>query len=229
MKHKIIRLIVILLILGAVAGGYGYFRQHPDQLSQIQLQLGLTSQADAGEDSSASGFIEAEEVSVAAELQGRITRIAAKEGDYVQAGQVLVELDTDLLDTEVQQAQAKIATAKAQLAKIEAGVRAEEIAKAEAAVTQAEANAEAAHTLWQDAITLRDNPQELDIQIDAARTNLKLAELRVEYAIPFKDAAELMNDLQEQQVRIIEEGRNFHFELPQDVNGVSLPSNVELI
>lgn len=229
MKHKIIRLIVILLILGAVGGGYGYFRQHPDQLSQIQLQLGLTSQANAGEDSSASGFIEAEEVSMAAELQGRITRIAAKEGDYVQAGQVLVELDTDLLDTEVQQAQAKIATAKAQLAKIKAGVRAEEIAKAEAAVIQAEANTAAAHMLWQDAITLRDNPQELDIQIDAAQTNLKLAELRVEYAIPFKDAAESMNDLQEQQVRIIEEGRNFHFELPRNANGVSLPSNVKLL
>jgi len=228
MKHKIIRLIVILLILGAVGGGYGYFRQHPDQLSQIQLQLGLTSQANAGEDSSASGFIEAEEVSLAAELQGRITRIAAKEGDYVQASQVLVVLDTDLLDTEVQQAQAKIATAKAQLAKIKAGVRAEEIAKAEAAVTQVEANAAAAHTLWQDALTLRDNPQELDIQIDAAQTNLKLAELRVEYAIPFKDAAESMNDLQEQQVRIIEEGRNFHLELPRDASGLSLPSNVEL-
>ncbi|MBI1878049.1 MAG: efflux RND transporter periplasmic adaptor subunit [Chloroflexi bacterium] len=228
MKHKIIRLIVILLILGAVGGGYWYFSQHPDQLSQLQSRLGLTSQANDGDDSIASGFIEAEDINVAAELQGRITHIAAKEGDFVEAEQVLVELDTALLDAEVQQTQAKIATAKAQLAKIEAGVRAEEIAKAEAAVAQAEANAEAAGTLWQDAITLRDNPQELDIQINAAQTNLKLAELRVEHAIPFKDAAVAMNGLQEQQVRIIEEGRNVHLELPRDASGFSLPSNVEL-
>lgn len=228
MKHKIIRLIVILLILSAAGGGYWYFKQHPDQLSQLQLTLGLTGLAEASDGSTASGFIEAEDISVAAELQGRIARLAAKEGDFVQAGQVLVELDTDLLDAEVQQAQAKIGTAKAQLAKIEAGVRPEEIAKAEASVTQAEANAEAARMLWQDTITLRDNPQELDIQINAAQTNLKLAELRVEQTIPSKDAAVALNDLQAQQVKIIEEGRNINLKLPQDMHDLSIPSNVEL-
>jgi HlyD family secretion protein len=183
MKHKIIRLLVILLILSAVGGGFWYFRQHPEQLAQLQLRLGLAGQADLAGDSSASGFIEAEVVSIAAEIKGRITRIAAKEGDFVPAGQVLVELDTALLDSELQQAQAKIATARALLAKLEAGVRPEEIAKAAAAVAQAEANAEAAHILWQDAVALRDNPQELDLQIDAARTNLKLAELRIQQAV----------------------------------------------
>jgi multidrug efflux pump subunit AcrA (membrane-fusion protein) len=227
-KHKIIRLIVILLILSAAGGGYWYFSQHPDQLSQLQSRLGLASQAGAGDASIASGFIEAEDINVAAELQGRITHILAKEGDFVKAGQVLVELDTALLDAEVQQTQAKIATAKAQLAKIEAGVRAEEIGKAEAAVAQAEANAEAGRSLWQDAITLRDNPQELDIQINAAQTNLKLAELRVEQAVPSKDAAVAMNDLQAQQVKIIEEGRNIHIKLPEDTSGFSIPSNVDL-
>lgn len=229
MKHKIIRLIVILIILSAAGGGYWYFKQHPDQLSQIQDRLGLTGRASAADDSSVSGFIEAEEVGVAAEIKGRITRIAVAEGDFVKAGQPLVELDSALLDAQVQQVQAKIGTAKAQLAKIEAGVRPEEIGKAEAAVVQAEANVEAAKTLWQDAITLRDNPQELDIQIDAARTNLKLAELRVQYAIPFKDSAVALNGLQEQQVRTIEEGANVHIELPHDAHQMNIPSNVELL
>jgi multidrug efflux pump subunit AcrA (membrane-fusion protein) len=227
-KHKIIRLVVILIILSAVGGGYWYFSQHPDQLGLVRRQLGLTIQANA-DDASVSGFIEAEEVSVAAEIKGRITRIAVTEGDFVKEGQLLVELDIALLDAQIQQALAKIETAKAQLAKIEAGVRPEEIAKAEAAVVQAEANAEAAKTLWQDAITLRDIPQELDIQIDAARTHLKLAELRVEYAIPFKDAAVALNDLQEQQVRTIEEGANIHIELPRDARDMNIPSNVELL
>jgi HlyD family secretion protein len=227
MKHKLIRLLVILLILGAAGGGYWYFSQHPDQLGQLQSRLGWASQAD-DEQNIVSGFIEADEVSVAAEIQGRISDITVAEGDFVPAGQVLVELDTALLDADMRQVQAKIATAKAQLAKIEAGVRLEEIGKAEAAVSQAEANAEAARTLWQDAVTLRDNPQELDIQIDAARTNLKLAELRVQQTIPFKDAAVMLNDLQAQQVKIIEEGRNVNIELPQDMSGLSIPSNVEL-
>src|SRR5262249_22759349 len=133
-----------------------------------------------------------------------------------------------LLDSQVQQAQAKITTAKAQLAKIEAGVRAEEIAKAEAAVAQTQANAAAAHSLWEDAVILRDNPQELDIQINAAKTNLELAQLRVQQTIPLKDAGVAMNDLQAQQVKIIEEGRDIHFELPENAQNMSLPSNVEL-
>jgi multidrug efflux pump subunit AcrA (membrane-fusion protein) len=228
MKHKIIRLIVVLVLLSAVGGGYWYFQQHPDQWIQVQLRLGLIDEAEATGTYIVSGFIEAEEVNLAAEIKGRISQITVEEGALVEAGQILVELDTALLDAEMQQAQAKIATAKAQLAKIEAGIRSEEIAKAEAAVKQAEAGAEAARILWQDAITLRDNPQELDIQIEAARTALQLAELGVEQAIPLKDAAELLNDLQEQQVRDIEKGRNFHFELPRDAN-VSVPSNVDLL
>ena len=227
MKHKIIRLLVILLILGAAGGGYWYFRRHPDQLGQLQDRLGLASQSEA-DNNTVSGFIEAEEVNVAAELQGRISRLAVSEGDFVPAGQVLVELDTALLDADLRQAQAKIATAKAQLAKVEAGVREEEIAQAEAAVSQAEANAEATRMLWQDAVILRDNPQELDIQIDAARTNLKLAELHVQQTIPFKDAAVMLNDLQAQQVKIIEEGRNINIKLPKDMSDLSIPSNVEL-
>lgn len=228
MKHKIIRLIVVLLLLSAAGWGYWYFQQHPDQLTQIQLRLGLLDEAQAGGGYSVSGFIEAEEVNVAAEIKGRITRLAVEEGDLVQAGQTLVELDMALLEAQMRQAQAKVATAQAQLAKLEAGVRPEEIAKAEAAVKQAEAGTEAAHLLWQDALTLRDHPQELDLQIEAAQTALQLADLRVEQAIPLKEAALALNDLQAQQVKIIEEGRNFHFKLPPGFSEGMLPPNVDL-
>lgn len=229
MKHKIIRLVIILIILGAIGGGYWYLRQqHPEQLAQVQTRLGLSSDTQTSDMYSASGFIEAEEVNVAAEIKGRITRLAVKEGDLVQAGQTLMELDSALIQAQMRQAQAKVATAKAQLAKIEAGVRPEEIAKAAAAVNQAEAGTEAAQLLWQDALTLRDNPQELDIQIEAARTSLQLAELRIEQAIPLKEAAVAMNDLQAQQVKIIEEGKNFHFNLPPGFNEKMLPPNVDL-
>jgi len=225
---KIIRLIVIVLLLGAVGGGYWYFQQHPGQLVQIQHQVGLLSQAETGDGYSVSGFIEAEEVNVAAEIKGRITRLAVTKGDLVKAGQTLVELDTALLNAQLRQAETKIATARAQLAKIKAGVRPEEIAKAEAAVKQAEAGAEAAQLLWRDAITLRDHPQELDIQIEAAQTALQLAQLRVDQAIPLKDAAVAKNDLQAQQVKIIDEGKDFNFRLPPGFSEKMLPPNVDL-
>ncbi|MFQ5611857.1 MAG: HlyD family secretion protein [Anaerolineae bacterium] len=214
MKRKIISLMIILLVAGAVGGGYWAYRQNPEAFTQLQLQLGLLSQAEAQRVYSVSGFIEAENVSVAAEARGRITQIAADEGDFVEAGQILVALDTALLDAQMQQAEARVATARANLAKVKARVRAEEIAKAEAAVVVAEANAEAAYTRWQDAITLRDNPQELDRQIDAARTALQLAELKIASAIPLKDAGEALWALRQQQWQKAQAGVDWSFELP---------------
>lgn len=228
MKHKIFRLVLVLVLLSAAAGGYWYFQQHPDQWTQLQLRFGLISEAEASGGYSVSGFIEAEQVNVAAEIKGRITRLAAGEGDLVQAGQTLVELDTALLEAQMQQAQAKVATARAQLAKVQAGVRPEEIAKAEAAVRQAEAGAEAARLLWLDAVALRDNPQELDIQIEAAQTALRLAELRIEQAVPLKEAAVALNDLQAQQVKIIEEGQDITIKAPPGFREEMLPPNVKL-
>lgn len=228
MKHKIIRLLIVLVLLGAAGGGYWYFQQHPDQLTELQLRFGLISEVEASGGYSVSGFIEAEQVNVAAEIKGRITRLAVEEGDLVQAGQTLVELDTALLEAQMRQAQAQVNTARAQLAKVKAGVRPEEIAKAEAAVKQAQAGAEAARLLWLDAVTLRDNPQELDIQIEAAQTALRLAELRIEQAIPLKEAAVALNELQAQQVKIIEEGEEFTFKLPPGFSKGMLPPNVEL-
>jgi multidrug efflux pump subunit AcrA (membrane-fusion protein) len=199
MKHKLKPIMIILVILTLIGVGYGYFTRYPDQLRQAQLRFGLISETEATGIYSVSGYIEASEVNLAAETSGRIVRITGDEGDFVEAGQTLVELDIDLLETEVQQARAKIDTAKAQLAKIKAGTRAEEIARAAAAVAVAEAEAAAAYTRWQDAIMLRDNPQELDMQIDAAKTALQLADLRIAYAIPLKDAGEAQWELGKQQ------------------------------
>lgn len=199
MKQKIVLVLIILFVIGAVGGGYWYFTQNPAQLTRLQLKFGLISADEATGVYRISGYIEADEVDVEAETRGRITRLTADEGDYVQTNQVLVELDTALLEAEAAQALAKIDTAQAQLVRVEAGVRAEEIAKAEAAVAVAEAKAQAAYTQWQDAIILRDNPQELEMQIDAARTALELAELKIEYAIPLKDAGEAVWDLRRQQ------------------------------
>src|SRR5262245_16299440 len=107
MKHKIKPIIAILLIATLIGAGYTYFVRHPDQLRQLQLRLGLISEAEATGVYKVSGYIEAEEVELAAETSGRITHQDAAEGDFVEAGQPLVELDAALLEAEVQQAQAK--------------------------------------------------------------------------------------------------------------------------
>ncbi|MCB9079266.1 MAG: efflux RND transporter periplasmic adaptor subunit [Anaerolineaceae bacterium] len=224
------RIGLIVIILTGLALAVWSYRQYPAvfapleaEVDQLLVELGLR-EAETSADVQASGYIEAEDVTIAAEVGDRIARISVDEGDYVQAGQVLVELDTAVLDATTRQAEAKVATAKAQLAKVKAGVRAEAIAQAEAAVTVAEADANAAQTRWQDAITLRDNPQELNRQIDAAQTAVKVAELRVQQAIPLKDATEANYALGQQNWERAQEGVDVSGRIP---NGDSYHKHID--
>jgi multidrug resistance efflux pump len=58
-----------------------------------------------------SGTIEAEQIAIAPEIGGRVTEVRVKEGDAVNAGDILVQIDPALIDTQIQQAQAALATA----------------------------------------------------------------------------------------------------------------------
>lgn len=130
----------------------------------------------------ASGTIEAEEVVIASEFGGRVAEIQADEGDEVEAGQVLIRLDGDLVEAQMGEAEALVASARANLARVEAGPRPGEIATAEALLEQAIAARDGAQRGWQDAVALRDNPQELNAQIDEDRTQVELAERGVSQA-----------------------------------------------
>ena len=74
----------------------------------------------------ASGSIEAEEVTVAAELGGRVMETAADEGDEVSAGSLLLQVDRRTLlaqhegaSATVDQAQAALEAAEAELVRAE--------------------------------------------------------------------------------------------------------------
>jgi multidrug efflux pump subunit AcrA (membrane-fusion protein) len=78
------------------------------------------------------------------EVGGRVERVLVQEGDSVRAGQVLAELRAPDLEQAVHAAQAALASAQAQLARVRAGARPQEIAAAEAAAQRAEAGVIAA-------------------------------------------------------------------------------------
>ena len=81
----------------------------------------------------ASGTVEAYElIPVMSQATGlQIQEILVDEGDYVQKGQVLAQLNPNALEAEYLQAQGAVAQAEARLAELEAGTRAEEIVRAE--------------------------------------------------------------------------------------------------
>jgi len=155
-------------------------------------QLGLTGEP-AGT-IEASGTIEAEEVVIASEFGGRVEEVLADEGDEVEAGQVVVRLDTDLLEAQIGEAEAALAASRANLAQVEAGPRPGEIATAEALLEQAIAAQDGAERAWQDAIAIRNNPQQLDAEIDEARTQVELAERGVAQAQAQVQSVEIERD-----------------------------------
>jgi HlyD family secretion protein len=80
----------------------------------------------------ASGHVEATEVRVAPEVGGRIVDLTVDEGDRVEAGTVLLRLDTRDLDLALERAKAELHQADVQLRLVQAGSRREDIDQAEA-------------------------------------------------------------------------------------------------
>jgi multidrug resistance efflux pump len=203
-----------LLILALGGAGYWYFTNNPQAWNQLLVELELATPEAEKAGIGASGFIEVRQLVMAPEVSGRVSQLKVDEGDVVSKGQILVEIDSDLLDAQIVEAEAAVVLAEAQLARVEAGVRAEEIAVAEAAVAMAEAERDAAYQAWQDAILLRDNPQEMDLRIAAASGQIAVAEHRIQQMTALKDASELIDSLRGRQVKIVEEGIDWGITIP---------------
>ncbi len=147
----------------------------------VTLLLVTACQANNGSDASShfSGVLEGTKVNVVAEVGGRITDIAVDEGDAVTLGQPIVTLDDAALHAQVKQAQAAVSAAEANLAQVKAGTRQEAIDAAEAAVQQAQAERAGATLTLSNTLQIRDNPQQINAQVDAARAGVTLAEQNV--------------------------------------------------
>lgn len=124
-RRRIIPVVIILLLLGG-----GYYAWSNGLLPGMTRGL--------NDETSASGFIEAEEYKVASEMPGRVRAVNVDEGARVTAGQTLIELDHALLDAQIAQAQAAVDTAQAQLNLVQNPSRASDVAAAQAALKAAQ-------------------------------------------------------------------------------------------
>jgi HlyD family secretion protein len=88
-----------------------------------------------------NGRIEAVEIDVATKTAGRLVAIHVNEGDFVAAGQVLAQMDTDVLKAQLREAEADQSRAKSavETAKSTVEQRESEKAAAEAVVAQRQA------------------------------------------------------------------------------------------
>ena len=105
-RSVVLVLLLLALVAAAIAGWWLWGRPAP-------LPAGLLQ---------ANGRIEGDHYTVASKRPGRVARILAREGDAVQAGQVLAELDAAEVEARVRQAQAALDAARARLAAAETGL-----------------------------------------------------------------------------------------------------------
>lgn len=95
---------------------------------------------------SGNGRIEATEIDVATKLPGRVVEIDVDEGDFVQPGQVLARMDTEVLQAQLNQAGAQVRQAENAIltARALVAMRESEKSTAEAVVHQRQAELTAA-------------------------------------------------------------------------------------
>ncbi|MFJ1434403.1 HlyD family secretion protein [Capnocytophaga canimorsus] len=130
MRQNILSIVIAFLVFGTVIGLSIWFfaSSEPDYLQ---------------------GQVEARQINVAPKVPGRVKTIYKKEGEYVKAGELLLELESTELDAKLAQAQAAKSAALAQSNKAQRGARSEQIQGAYNLWQQAKVAAELAEKTYQ--------------------------------------------------------------------------------
>lgn len=115
-------------------------------------------------------------VNISAKAPGQVVEVLAKEGDAVEAGQVIARIDDKAPAIQVEQARANLASAQVKLASLQAGSRPQQVAQSEAGVAQAAANLSNARKNYERAASLYEEGATSAQQRDAAQTAMQVAE-----------------------------------------------------
>ena len=126
--HNMKKIIISLLVIATIAMAWYLIKSYKEEAIYRNPAF-----------SSGNGRLEATEVNIAAKLAGKIEEVLVDEGDYVKAGQTLVQMQTNTLVAELEQANAQIKVKEAELAQAQAQVEVEEASLAAAKSTLAAA------------------------------------------------------------------------------------------
>jgi HlyD family secretion protein len=169
MKAKLLPLVVIVVLLAAAGGGWWWWSRAraPQRADVLVLH----------------GNVDIRQVELAFNAAGRIARVLVHEGDRVAQGQLLAVLDAQRLERAVALAAAQVAAQRQVVARLRAGSRPEEIAKARADAEaarvdgrNAERNAERLKTLAAQHFVAAQQAEDARAAADAAGARLKSAQ-----------------------------------------------------
>ncbi len=163
--------------LGLLAAiGYGLFTFGQGWLLGPRVTVEKVTRTDIVQTVVASGRVQTpSRVEISTQVTGVISKVLAREGDRVAAGDVVVQLDDSEANAAVAQAEASKAQARARLAQIDASA----LPAAKQAQAQAQANLTNARAVFTRARKLRDQGFSTAAQFDEARRALDVATSQV--------------------------------------------------
>ena len=147
------RLWVFVLLIVAAGGALWYFRSQKDDDELVF-----------------SGTVEARDVEVGSLVGGRVVAVDVQEGDAGQAGQTLVRFETDLGQLQIREQRAVVDEFRANLARLRAGPRREEVVRARVQAENAERERKRLKALLDQGLIPR---QQYDDAATAAKTSLE--------------------------------------------------------
>jgi len=131
------------------------------------------------------GNVDLRQVALAFPASERVARVLAEEGQKVQAGQVLAELDTRGLRLRLAEAEAQAGAQQQVLARLKAGTRPEELAQSRARTGAAQADAELARQQLDRILAVQQDSNGRAVSqqdVDAAHARAKSAQAALEQA-----------------------------------------------
>lgn len=152
--------VLLLVVLGTIGNG-----------DTQEVRVETVDTRDITASVSASGKVQPNnKVDISADISGRVTRLAVKEGDSVVKGQFLLEIDPSQYQADVDRARASVASSQAQ------------VSQARAAFRQSRSNLDRVLNLRDKnpALVSADQVEKLRTEMDVNRSLLEAAEYNVE-------------------------------------------------
>lgn len=174
MKKWVISIVVVALLAVGTLWGRGYINPIVAQPKEASTAAPTVPPATLGDQITAEGVvIPVRQVALSVATAGIVTDVPTAEGDLVEAGQLLVQLDGQPLQAALAEAIANQKMAEAGLAKLQAGAPSEDVAVAQAAVDVARTQVTSAEAAVNSALTnlarIKRGPTKEDVAIAERR------------------------------------------------------------
>src|SRR5215831_12710689 len=184
--------VLIATVMGVAISstvGYSIFARNR---GVVAVQAGRVVRQDLTQTVSANGEIKPKKyVNVSSNMMGRIVRLPVKEGDHVQDGSLLVQLESIQSEADVHAAEASLDAAQTEVEGMSASIRSSEaaiasakaeIARSEADLARAKQNWDRAEKLTKEGVMAKEAYDRAKADYDISAAQLNAAKSRLDQA-----------------------------------------------